>query len=115
MAAGGGEHSCDEGPCVRMQSFQRKNIATWFGNITEKEKGEVQTVANYYANTTVNLATALFVENVQSEVAGKAGVRTTSGDSVECGVLVWSAADGAEAYQWMESQSGGRDGFPVCR
>ena len=37
---------------------QRKDLATWFGDITEKEKSEVQIVAESYASTTVNLATA---------------------------------------------------------
>ena len=31
----------------------------WFGDITEKEKSEVQILADCYASTTVNLATAL--------------------------------------------------------
>ena len=33
-----GEHSCDRRSCVRIQSFQREDLATWFGDITEKEK-----------------------------------------------------------------------------
>ena len=53
------EHSCDGRSCVRIQSFQRKDLGTWFGDITEKEKSEVQIVAEIYASTTVNLATAL--------------------------------------------------------
>ena len=59
MAAEGGEHTCDGKSCVRIQSFQRKDLATWFGDFTEKEKSEVQIVADCYASTTVNLATAL--------------------------------------------------------
>ena len=59
LASGGGEHSCDGRSCVRIQSFQSKNLATWFGDITEKEKSEVQIVAECYTSTTVNLATAL--------------------------------------------------------
>ena len=54
-----GEHSCDGRSCVRIQSFQKEDLATWFGDITEKEKSEVQIVAECYTNTTVNIATAL--------------------------------------------------------
>ena len=59
LASGGGEHSCDGLSCARIQSFQREGLATWFSDITEKEKSEVQIVAECYASTTVNLATAL--------------------------------------------------------
>ena len=38
LASGGGEHSCDGRPRVRKQSFQSKDLATWFGDFTEKEK-----------------------------------------------------------------------------
>ena len=34
-------------------------MATWFGDVTEKEKSEVQILAHCYASTTVNLATSL--------------------------------------------------------
>ena len=54
-----GEHTCDGRSCVRIQSFQKEDLITWFGDITEKEKSEVQIVAECYANTTVNIATAL--------------------------------------------------------
>ena len=59
LGCGGGEHYCDWRPCVRIQSFQREDLATWFGNITEKEKSEVQIMAECYASTTENVATAL--------------------------------------------------------
>ena len=59
LACGGGEHSCDGRSCVRIKSFQRGDLATWFGDITEKEKREVQILAKCYASTTVNVATAL--------------------------------------------------------
>ena len=59
LICGGGEHSCDGQSCVRIQSFRRKDLATWFGDITEEEKSEVQIVAECYASTTVNVATAL--------------------------------------------------------
>ena len=59
LACGGGEHSCDGLFCVRIQSFQREDLATWFGDKTEKEKSELQITAESYASTTVNVATAL--------------------------------------------------------
>ena len=42
-----------------IQSFQSKDLATWFGDITEKEKSEVQIIDECYASTTVNLAILL--------------------------------------------------------
>ena len=59
LTSGSGEHSCDERSCVRIQSFQREDLATWFSEITAKEKSEVQIVTERYTNTTVNIATAL--------------------------------------------------------
>ena len=59
LTSGIGDHSCDGRSCVRIKSFQREDLATWFGDITEKEKSEVQIVAECYTNTTVNIATAL--------------------------------------------------------
>ena len=56
---GNGEHSCDGRSCIRIQSFQKKDLVTWFEDITEREKSEIQIVAECYASTTVNLATAL--------------------------------------------------------
>ena len=56
---GNGEHTCDGRSCVRIQSFQKEDLVTWFEDITEREKSEVQIVAECYASTTVNLATAL--------------------------------------------------------
>ena len=52
---GDGEHTCDGRSCVRIQSFQKEDLVTWFEDITEREKSEVQIVAS----TTVNIATAL--------------------------------------------------------
>ena len=45
LACGGGEHYSDGQSCVRIQSFQWEGLATWFGDITEKEKSEVQIMA----------------------------------------------------------------------
>ena len=59
LTCGSGEHSCDGRSCVRIQSFQKEDLITWFEDITEREKSEVQIVAECYANTTVNIATAL--------------------------------------------------------
>ena len=38
LACRGGDHFCDGRYCVRIQSFQNEDLATWFGDITEKEK-----------------------------------------------------------------------------
>ena len=59
LTCGGGEHTCDGRSCVRIQSFQREDLVAWFGDITEREKSEVQIVAECYTNTTVNITTAL--------------------------------------------------------
>ena len=59
LAAGGGENSCDRRSFVRIQSFRRGDLAMWYGDFMEKEKGEVQNVADKYASTTVNVAKAL--------------------------------------------------------
>ena len=58
LACGGGEDFCDGRSCVRMQSFQKKDLATCFGD-TEKEKREEQIVAECFMSTTVNIVTAL--------------------------------------------------------
>ena len=59
FTCGGGGHTCDGRSCVRIQSFQGEDLVTWFGDITEREKSEVQMMAECYTNTTVNIATAL--------------------------------------------------------
>ena len=59
LTCGSGEHTCDGRSCVRIQSIQKEDLVTWFEDITEREKNEVQIVAECYANTTVNIATAL--------------------------------------------------------
>ena len=59
LVCGVEELSCDERSCVRIQSFQREDLSTWFGDITEKEKIEVQIMAECYASTTVKVAMAL--------------------------------------------------------
>ena len=56
---GNGEHIRDGRSCVRIHSFQKEDLVTWFKDITEREKSEIQIVAECYASTTVNLATAL--------------------------------------------------------
>ena len=56
---GNGEHTCDGRSCVRIQSFQKEDLVTWFEDFTEREKSEIQIVAECCASTTVNLATAL--------------------------------------------------------
>ena len=59
LTSGGGEHTCDGRSCVRIQSFQREDLVAWFDDITEREKSEVQIVAECYTNTTVNITMAL--------------------------------------------------------
>ena len=59
LTCGDGGHTCDGRSCVRIQSFQGENLVTWFGDITEREKSEMQIMAECYTNTTVNIATAL--------------------------------------------------------
>ena len=58
LTCGGAGHTCDGRSCVRIQSFQGEDLVTWFGDITEREKSEVQILADCYTNTTA-LATAL--------------------------------------------------------
>ena len=55
---GSGEH-CDGRSCVRVQSFQKEDLVTWFEDITERAKIEVHIEAECYASTTVNIASAL--------------------------------------------------------
>ena len=38
--------------------LERKELATWFGDVAEKEKSDFHILADYFANTIVNLATA---------------------------------------------------------
>ena len=59
LTRGGGGHTCDGRSCVRIQSFQEEDLVFLFGDITEREKSEVQIMADCYTNTTVNIATAL--------------------------------------------------------
>ena len=56
---GNGEHTGNRHSCVRIQSFQKEDLVTWFEDIAEREKSEIQIVAEIYASTTVSLATAL--------------------------------------------------------
>ena len=59
LTCGGGGHTCDGRACVTIQSFQREDLVAWLGDITEREKSEVQIMAECYTNTTENIATAL--------------------------------------------------------
>ena len=43
---------------MRVQSFQRKELATRSVDVAEKEKINLEILAECYASTTVNLATA---------------------------------------------------------
>ena len=102
---GNGEHTCDGRSCVRIQSFHTEDLVTWFEDITEREKSEIQFVAECYASSTVNLATALgfFSRKVQSPVTGEARVRTPLGDRVECGVMARGVAGNPETHQKLEN------------
>ena len=112
LACGVGEHSCDGRFCVRTQSFHREDLATWFGDITEKEKSEVQIVAECCDRSNLCLHNCKFsdgikilFEDVQFTISRDAGVRPPFGDSVKRGVLARSVANDPEAYQWMEGWS----------
>ena len=59
LTCGGGGHTCEGRSCVRIQSFQSEDLVAWFGDITEREKSEVQIMAECYTNTTVKIATAM--------------------------------------------------------
>ena len=59
LTCGGGGHTCDGRSCVRVQSFQTEDLVAWFDDTTEREKSEVQIMAECYTNTTMNIATAL--------------------------------------------------------
>ena len=59
LTCGGGGHTFDGRSCVRIQSFQGEDLVIWFGDTTEREKSEVQIMAECYTNTTVIIATAL--------------------------------------------------------
>ena len=59
LVCGDGEHFCGGRSCVRIQKFQKEELATWFSDITENKKSEVQIVAECYASTMVNIATTL--------------------------------------------------------
>ena len=59
LTCGGGEHTRDGRSSVRVLSFQREDLVAWFGDVTEREKSELQIVAECYTNTTVTIATAL--------------------------------------------------------
>ena len=77
LTCGGGGHTCDGRSCVRIHSFQREDLVAWFGDITEREKSEVQIMAECYTNTTVNIATT------QKRIRGwKIGLEAEMGFSV---------------------------------
>ena len=42
---GNGEHTCDGRSSVRIHSFLKEDLVTWFEDITEREKSEIQIVA----------------------------------------------------------------------
>ena len=73
---------------------------------SQKEKSEVQIVAECYTNTIVNIATALgFFKDVQLEIAGDTGVRAPFSDRVERRVMAWVVANNPETQQRVEDWS----------
>ena len=107
MTCGGGEHTCHGRSCVRIQSFQREDLVAWFGDITEREKSEVQIVAECYMNTTVNIATALGFFSRMCSLQSLEMLESEHhfGDCVERGVVTGGVANYPETYQRVENWS----------
>ena len=106
LTCGGGEHSCDGRSCVRIHSFQKEDLAIWFGDITENEKSEVQIMAvlhEYYRKYSNGVGVLL--EDVRLTVTGDAGVRVPLGDSIDRGVMAWGVANNPEAHQRVKGWS----------
>ena len=95
LVCGGGKHAWDGRSCVRIQSFQKEDLATCFSGITEKEKSEVQIVAECYTSTTVNKATAL---GFFSRMCSLQSLEMLESEHQlvkwSHGVMAWSVADG---------------------
>ena len=108
LAAGCGEHFDDGRSCVRIQSFQRKDLVTCLGDITEKEKIEVQVMADCYASTTVNLATTMAFF---SRMCNLESLKMQ--ESEHHLVTAFSVEPGLECCSWSRSISG--DGKSVWR
>ena len=83
-----GEHTCEGRSCVRIQSFQKEDLVTWFEDITEREKSEVRPA-----------------------ITGEARVGTSFGDCVERGVVAWGVAGDSKTYQELEGRSRGGNGI----
>ena len=103
---GSGEDSCDGRSCVRIQSFQKEELATWLGDITEKGKSEVHSgrmLCEHYCEHSDGFG--ILLEDVQLAITGDARVRAPFGDGVERGVMAWSVTNGPETHQRMEDWS----------
>ena len=61
LATGGKGQSCDGRSCMRIQSFQRRDLATGFNDVAEKEKSEVQICES---NSEFVIGTRILLENV---------------------------------------------------
>ena len=107
LARGGGEHSCDGRSCVRKPSVQREDLATWFGDIKEKDKSEVQIVALLLRKHHCKYSDGLgsLFEDVQFTISRDARVRAPFGEAVKRGVLARSVTNDPEAQQGMEDRS----------
>ena len=84
---------------------ERKDLATWFGDVAEKEKGDVHTLDDCYTSTIVILAMAvgLFLDNEFSRVIREVGVRASFDHGPELGFLAKGVANDPEAHQRIES------------
>ena len=118
LECGRGGHSCDGRYCVRIQSFQREDLTTWFGDITEKEKSEVQIVAECYASTTVNVATSLGFFSRMCGLPSPEMLESEHHLMTASSVESWpgvSVAKDPEAHQGMEDRSWGGGGISCVR
>ena len=111
---GNGEHTCDGRSCVRIQSFQKEDLVTLFEDITEREKTEIQIVAECYASTTVNLATALGFFSRMCSIQSLERLESEHhllGDRVERGVMARSVASDPKTHQELEGWTRSGDGI----
>ena len=103
LTCGSGEHICDGRSCDRIQYFQRKDLVASFGDITEREKSEVQIVAECYTNTTMNIATAL---EIFSRMCGLQSLEMLEPEHcIERGVMAWGIGNNPEEHQRVEGRS----------
>ena len=102
LTCGGGGHTCDGRSCVRIQSFQGEDLVAWFGDVTEREKSEVQLVAECYTNTIASaleffsrMCSLQSLEMLESEHH----LVTTLMATVMATVMAWGVANNPEVHQ----------------